>query len=105
MTYTQIDSVLFQLAHALVEMKHFDRARQVYHRLIKGYPNSKFVGPSFLSFAEYYFAESDLNAARQFYTKVEEIPAAQNPAVAYAHYKKAWTYYRRGLQVGAAGVR
>lgn len=91
--YQRMDEVLFSLAFGLEEMRQFDRARQVYNRLIKGYPNSRFVPYAWLSFAEYYFGEGDMSAARQFYAKVLESPPEQNPVYGFALYKQAWVLY------------
>lgn len=91
--YRQMDQVLFSLAFGLEEMRQFQRARQVYHRLIKGHPQSQFIPHAYLSFAEYYFGEGDMRAARQFYNKVTEIPPERNPVYGYALYKQAWALY------------
>ncbi len=91
--YARMDEVLFSLAFGLEEMRQFDRARQVYMRLIKGHPDSRFVPYAWLSFAEYYFGEGDMGAARQFYSKVLEYPPAQNPVYGFALYKQAWVLY------------
>jgi tetratricopeptide (TPR) repeat protein len=91
--YGKMDEVLFALGFSLEEMKQFDRARQVYHRLIKGYPQSSFIPNAYLSFAEYYFQQGDMNAAKQFYAKVTEIPPERNKVYGYAIYKQAWCHY------------
>ncbi|MGE3629569.1 MAG: tetratricopeptide repeat protein [Sandaracinaceae bacterium] len=91
--YRQMDQVLFSLAFGLEEMRQFERARQVYHRLIKGFPQSRFIPHAYLSFAEYYFGEGDMRAAQQFYNKVTEIPPERNPVYGYALYKQAWALY------------
>ena len=91
--YRNMDQVLFSLAFGLEEMRQFQRARQVYHRLIKGFPQSRFIPHAYLSFAEYYFGEGDMRAAQQFYSKVTEIPADRNPVYGYALYKQAWALY------------
>ncbi|MFK7992151.1 MAG: tetratricopeptide repeat protein [Sandaracinaceae bacterium] len=91
--YRDMDRVLFSLAFGLEEMRQFQRARQVYHRLIKGYPQSQYIPHAYLSFAEYYFGEGDMRAAQQFYSKVTEIPAERNPVYGYALYKQAWAMY------------
>ena len=91
--FKKMDEVLFSLGFSLEEMKQFDRARQVYHRLIKAYPQSKFIPNAYLSFAEYYFQEGDMRAAQQFYQKVTEIPPDRNKVYGYAVYKQAWCYY------------
>lgn len=88
--YKRMDEVLFSLGFSLEEMKQFDRARQVYHRLIKNHPQSEYIPNAYLSFAEYYFQEGDMRAAKQFYTKVTEIPPERNKVYGYAIYKMAW---------------
>jgi len=85
--------VLFSLAFGLDEMHQYDRSRQVYHRLIKSYPQSRFIPHAYLSFAEYYFGEGNMQAAQQFYNKVTEIPPDRNPVYGYALYKTAWALY------------
>ncbi|MDQ3033466.1 MAG: tetratricopeptide repeat protein [Myxococcota bacterium] len=91
--YARMDEVLFSLAFGLEEMRQFDRARQVYFRLIKGHPESRFIPYAYLSFAEYYFGEGQMREAQQFYTKVTEFPAERNPVYGYALYKQAWALY------------
>ncbi len=93
--YRRMDEVLFSLGFALEEMRQFDRARQVYFRLIKGFPQSKFIPNAYLSFAEYFFGEGEMDNALQFYQKVTEIPAERNPVFGYAVYKQAWAYYNK----------
>ena len=91
--FRRMDEVLFSLGFALEEMHQFDRARQVYSKLIKGYSTSRYIPNAYLSFAEYYFTEGDMQAALQFYSKVTEIPADRNPVYGYAIYKMAWVQY------------
>ncbi len=92
--YSRMDEVLFSLAFGLEEMQQFDRARQVYMRLIKAFPESHFIPHAWLSFAEYYFGDGDMTAARQFYSKVLEYPyETPNPVYGYALYKQAWVLY------------
>lgn len=91
--FKKMDEVLFALGFSLEEMKQFDRARQVYHRLIKTYPQSAFVPNAYLSFAEYYFQQGDMQAAKQFYAKVTEIPPERNKVYGFALYKQAWCDY------------
>ena len=91
--YKRMDEVLFSLGFSLEEMKQFDRARQVYYRLIKSFPQSDFIPNAYLSFAEYYFQQGDMHAAQQFYQKVTEIPPERNTVYGYALYKQAWCHY------------
>jgi tetratricopeptide (TPR) repeat protein len=91
--FPRMDEVLFSLAFGLEELRQHDRARQVYHRLIKGFPQSRFIPHAYLSFAEYYFSESDMRAALRFYDKVTDFPPERNPVYGYALYKSAWAHY------------
>ena len=94
--FKRMDEVLFSLAFALQELDQFDKARSVYRRLIKDYPNSRFVPNAYLSFAEYYFNdEVDMDAAAKFYRKVLEFPPKRNSVYGYALYKIAWVEYNR----------
>lgn len=89
----RMDEVLFALAFSLDEMKQSDKARDVYYRLIKNFPESKFVPNAYLSFAEHYFAQGDMQAANKFYGKVTEFPPERNAVYGYALYKQAWVLY------------
>lgn len=91
--YRRKDEVLFSLGFALDEMKQYDKARLVYHQLIKEFPDSKYIPNAYLSFAEYFFQQGDMRAAQKFYQKVCEIPPDRNNVYAYALYKQAWCYY------------
>jgi tetratricopeptide (TPR) repeat protein len=91
--FKRMDEVLFALGFALDEMRQRDKARDVYYRLIKNYPESKFVPNAYLSFAEFYFAEGDMPAANKFYGKVTEFPPERNKVYGYALYKRAWCMY------------
>ncbi len=91
--YPRMDEVLFSLAFGLEEQKQFDKARQVYLRLIKEYPQSRFIPHAYLSFAEFFFTGSDMKAAIKFYDKVLEYPPERNAVYGYAIYKQAWAYY------------
>jgi tetratricopeptide (TPR) repeat protein len=93
--YARMDEVLFSLAFGLEELREHERARQVYHRLIKGYPQSRFIPHAYLSFAEFFFAEGDMTPALQFYGKVTEFPPDRNPIYGYALYKSAWAHYNQ----------
>ncbi len=92
-TFKRMDEVLFALAFSLDEMKQSDKAREVYYRLIKNFPESKFVPNAYLSFAEHYFATGDMQAANKFYAKVTEFPPERNQVYGFALYKQAWVKY------------
>lgn len=91
--FKRMDEVLFALAFSLDEMRQNDKAREVYFRLIKNFPESRFVPNAYLSFAEHYFAQGDMAAASKFYAKVTEFPPERNQVYGFALYKQAWCLY------------
>jgi tetratricopeptide (TPR) repeat protein len=92
--YDRMDEVLFKLAYLLQSIKKEEQAREFFLRLIKEYPNSKYVPDAYLSFAEFYFDKGEMEAALKFYEKVENYP--KSPVYGYAFYKKGWCYINLG---------
>ncbi len=92
--YERMDEVLFRLAFLLTSVKKEDQAREFLHRLIKDYPNSKYIPDAYLSFAEYYFDKGEMDNALKFYEKVEQFP--KSAVYPYAVYKKGWCYVNQG---------
>jgi tetratricopeptide (TPR) repeat protein len=92
--YDRMDEVLFRLAFLLTSVKKEDQAREFFHRLIKDYPNSKYIPDAYLSFAEYYFDKAEMENALKFYEKVEQFP--KSSVYPYAVYKKGWCYINIG---------
>jgi tetratricopeptide (TPR) repeat protein len=100
--YPKMDEVLFKLAYLLQTVKREDQAREFFHRLIKDYPNSKYVPEAYLSFGEYFFQKGEMDAALKFYERVEQFP--KSPIYGYAVYKKGWCYinlsdFRKALEI------
>ncbi len=93
--FPKMDQVLFALAFGLEQTGQVDQARRVYYRLIRNFPNSKFIPHAYLSFAEYFFNEGDMGGALKFYKKVVDVPPERNPVYGYALYKMAWAYYNQ----------
>ncbi len=89
--YARIDEALFFYAYTLQQAKYEDEARVVFKRLIKDYPASKFIPNAYLSFAEFYFKDNQLEPAEKFYDKVLEFPKAS--VWIYALYMKGWVIY------------
>lgn len=109
--YKNRDEVLFRLAYMIDEQAADDRlrmerddrpapssnekqlreqARRVYRELIKNYPNSRYIPNAYLSFAEYYFQEGDMDTSLQFYERVAQYEDSE--IFGYALYKMAWCY-------------
>ena len=89
-----MDEVLFKLAYLLTSVKKEDQAREFFLRLIKDYPNSKYIPDAYLSFAEFYFDKGEMDNALKFYEKVEQFP--KSSVYPYAVYKKGWCYINLG---------
>src|SRR6185369_5368945 len=76
------------------QVKKEEAARKYFKRLIKDYPQSKFLPDAFLSFGEYYFENKELENALKFYEKVMQYPDSR--VYSYARYKEGWVYYNMG---------
>lgn len=92
--FERMDEVLFKLAYLLTTVKKEDQAREFFLRLIKDYPNSKYIPDAYLSFAEFYFDKGEMENALKFYEKVEQFP--KSSVYPYAVYKKGWCYVNMG---------
>jgi len=90
-----LDASLNTLALLLEEMGESRRARQVYHRILRDHPESRFVPHAYLAFAEWRFAEGELDDAGRFYERVLTIDAERNDLYGYALYKLAWVRYNQ----------
>lgn len=86
--YPRMDEVLFRLGYALALAGRADKARECFHRLVKDFPQSRYVPDAYLSFADEFFAKGDMVRALAFYTKVSRFP--RSSVFGYALYKKAW---------------
>ena len=82
-----MDVVLFQLAQLLAEDKQEERARPLYKRLIKEYPQSPYLPHAYLAFADHFFESRDLENAVSFYDRVLQYP--DSSVYGYALYKQA----------------
>ncbi len=86
--YPRLDEVLFRLGYLLQAARHEERAREVFHRLLKEYPQSRFVPDAYLAFADHFFAGGEMAAALDFYRKVTQFP--HSGVYGFALYKQAW---------------
>lgn len=91
--FAQMDRALFYLAFAYQDAHNFNEARTVYRTLIQRFPNSPFVPNAYLSFAEYFFDQGEMENARQFYERVLAVQDESNQVYGYALYKMAWVLY------------
>lgn len=99
----RMDQALYQLAWALTEMDQHDRARQVYHRLIRHYPESPLIVAGYIHFGDYYVRERDGIAARRFYERAQSmVPEEDATTRAYLAYAYAWASHVAGESVDPA---
>jgi len=88
--YPKMDMALFYYAYTLQGGKYMKEARQVYDKLLKNFPNSKFVPEAHLAFADYYYDAGQLADAEVRYKQVLKFPKAT--VYAYALYKLGWIH-------------
>lgn len=68
--YPKMDMALFYYGYTLQGGKYMKEARAVYDKLLKNYPNSKYVPEAHLAFADYYFEAGQLADAESRYKMV-----------------------------------
>ena len=88
--YPKMDMALFYYGYTLQGGKYMKEARAVYDKLLKNYPNSKYVPEAHLAFADYYFEAGQLADAESRYKMVLKFP--KSSAYWYAMYKMVWIH-------------
>lgn len=86
--YPKLDTVLFYYAYTLQGGRYMKEARAVYDKLLKNYPNSKYVPEAHLAFADYFMEAGQLSDAEARYRMVLKFPKA--PVYGFAMYKLGW---------------
>ncbi len=94
-SYDRKDEVLFALGYNLYEIGKRDQAVKRYEELIKGYPNSKFIGDGYVQLGNHYFdVANNLGKAKEMYEKAFQ---QKEPKIkSYALYKLAWCDFNAG---------
>src|SRR5262249_9832434 len=88
--YPKMDMALFYYGYTLQGGKYMKEARAVYDKLLKNYPNSKYVPEAHLAFADYYFENNHLADPKARYKMVLKFP--KSSAYWYAMYKMGWIH-------------
>ena len=88
--YPKMDMALFYYGYTLQGGRYMKEARAVYDKLLKNYPNSKYVPEAHLAFADYYFESGQLADAEARYKMVLKFP--KSSAYWYAMYKMGWIH-------------
>nr|HEX4312431.1 tetratricopeptide repeat protein [Kofleriaceae bacterium] len=88
--YPKMDMALFYYGYTLQGAHYLKEARDVYDKLLKNYPQSKYVPEANLAFADYYFEQNQLADAEARYKQVLKFPKSN--AYWYAMYKMGWIH-------------
>ncbi|HEY5925684.1 MAG TPA: tetratricopeptide repeat protein [Kofleriaceae bacterium] len=88
--YPKLDLALFYYAYTLQSGKYMKEARQIYDKLLKTFPSSKYVPEAHLAFADYYYEAGQLADAEARYKQVLKFP--KTAVYAYALYKLGWIH-------------
>jgi len=88
--FKRMDEVLFNVADMLNQANRRDKARIFFAKLIRNYPQSKYIPDAYLSFAEFYFNEGEVVKALKLYEQVGKYP--NSPIYGYAVYKQGWCW-------------
>ena len=91
--YPKMDMALFYYGFTLQSGKYMKEARSVYDKLLKNYPNSKYVPEAHLAFADYFFEIGQLDDANDRYKMVLKFP--RSSAYWYAMYKMGWIHLNK----------
>ncbi len=93
--YGESDRVLYELGKILVELERPEEGATYFKRILKEFPQSKWVGNSWFMIGEYYFnTESRVEQAMRAYKRVEEF--SKTSIYPYALYKMGWCYINIG---------
>ena len=92
--YQRADEATFYLASALLDTDQADAAVKEFTRLVRTYPESKWVPDAYVLIGEYYFEKNNAYKALVAYQKAATYRDSQK--YAFALYKLAWCYYNVG---------
>ncbi len=92
--YQRADEATFYLASALLDTDQADEAVKEFTRLVRTYPESKWVPDAYVLIGEYYFEKNNAYKALVAYQKAATY--RDSSKYAFALYKLAWCYYNVG---------
>lgn len=92
-SYNRLDEVIYRLGRGLIEAGQGAQAVNYLQRLVKNFPQSKYIPEAHLALGEFFFEKEVLGLARDNYKKVLEFQG--NPLVDYARYKLGWVYFNQ----------
>jgi TolA-binding protein len=89
--YKRMDEALYFFAFELGQLERESEMQEAYLRLIREYPQSKYIPNAYLSFADFYYNKNQIKEALQLYQKIVD-GYRDSPVYAYALYKMGWCY-------------
>jgi len=89
--YKRMDEALYFYAFELGQLERESEMQEAYLRLIREYPQSKYIPNAYLSFADFYYGKNQIPEALQLYQKIVD-GYRDSPVYAYALYKMGWCY-------------
>lgn len=92
--YARADEATFYLANALNDIGERDQSIEEYTRLVRTYPESKYIPDSYIQIGEYYFDNNNAYKALLAYQKAARYK--ESDKYGFAMYKLAWCYYNVG---------
>lgn len=91
--YDRLDEVIYRLGRGLIDAGKGAEAVSFLQRLVKNYPNSKYLPDAQLALGEFFFEKGMFGAARDNYTSVIKY---DDPRLHdYAMYKLAWVLFNQ----------
>ncbi len=94
-SYNRLDEVIYRLGRGLIEAGQGAQAVNYLQRLVKNYPQSKYIPEAHLALGEFFFEKEVLGLARDNYKKLLEPQYKGNNLVDYARYKLGWVYFNQ----------
>jgi len=87
--WKRMDEALYYYAFELGQLGQEAQMQEVYVRLLRDHPTSRFVPQVYISFGDQMFASGEVEKARTLYERVID-GYSDSPVYAYALYKSAW---------------
>jgi tetratricopeptide (TPR) repeat protein len=90
----KVDTALFYMAFTLQSAGYLKEARAAFDKLLRNYPQSKYIPEAHLAFGEWFFEQRQLADAENKYQLVLKFPQAG--VYRYAQYKLGWVHFNLG---------
>ncbi len=94
--YDRNDQVLYQMSRAYEELGRIDEAMAVMQRMVREFPQSRYIDEVQFRRAEFFFAHRKYMDAEDAYKTIVDIGAGSY-YYALALYKLGWSYYKQEL--------